>query len=419
MTGRHFLFVQAPFGRFSRRLADRLRAEGHRVTRVIFNGGDLYDWHFRHAHLFWAPTGRYRGWIRRLLAREAVTDIVTYGDGHYYTDVAIEEAREAGLAIACLEQGYLRPNWITLAPDGVNGESTLPKDPAVYFRYGAPVAELEGAHATLGTITQNNVINILIFSLVFYFSAPFFPFYRSPVYMPGYVTGLAHLFRYRQLKRRAKEIQAQETGILEAGWPYYLALMQRPGDSQILRHAEQHEVRDFYRETIESFARHAPKDHHLVFKCHPLDQGLSGHARGIRRAAERQAVADRVHFLDGGQLARLARNSVGAVTVNSTAGLAALNAGAKTKALGTAVYAIPGLTYQDSLDSFWCAEFEPDNELFLRFRYLMAELTQVFGSYSTEEGMTTAVETCAQRLIDGLPTLATIAARQQATASGG
>ncbi len=414
MAERHFLFVQTPFGSFPRRLAKRLRDDGHRVTRVIFNGGDLCSWGFAQAHFFLAPTGRYRDWIARLLRRQAVTDVVTYGDGHYYTEVAIEEAAKLGIATACLEQGYLRPNWITLEPSGVNGSSSLPRDPAVYMQLGESLDELPGAHEAMGTITRNNTLNILRYSLLFYFLAPLFPFYRSPVYMPGYVTGLAHLWRYYYGKTLTEKLEREVQAIFDLEQPYYLALTQRPGDSQLLRHSRFPQVRDFYRYTIDSFAKHADPTHHLVFKCHPLDQGLSGHPRGIREAARKAGVTDRVHFIDGGPLAELVKQSAGVITVNSTAGLAALNFGAKCINLGRAVYGIPGLTFQGELADFWASEEVPDEVLYLRFRSLMAEMTQVLGSYATEKGIAYAVETCATRLTEGLPTVESIAARRVA-----
>jgi len=387
------------------------------VTRVIFNGGDLCAWGPRHAHFFMAPTGRYPAWIARRLARSQVTDLVTYGDGHYYTEVAAEEARKQGIAVCCFEQGYMRPNWITLERDGVNGSSRLPHDPEIYRRLGRPLDELPGARESLGSITRNNVLNIVAYSVLFYFLAPLFPFYRSPVYLPGIVTGLAHLWRYYYKRLTSDGGAAAERRILEDGRPYFLALMQRPGDSQILRHSALPRVRDFYRTVIASFARQAPTDHLLVLKCHPLDQGLSGHRRGIARAARACGVAERVRYIDGGQLATLVRTSAGVVTVNSTAGLAALNFSAKAKTLGKAVYDLPGLTYQGDLDSFWTAETLPDHELFLRYRELLAHMSQIFGSFSTEQGMTAAIETAAERLIGGLPSVPDVA-RERLGAGG-
>ncbi|MBC6406243.1 MAG: hypothetical protein GDA41_11100 [Rhodospirillales bacterium] len=401
---RHFLFVQAPFGEFSKRLAARLRSGGHRVTRVILNGGDLHNWGFAEAHFFLGRTERYRDWIAYLLKREVVSDVISYGDGHYYTEVALEEAKALGLRLACLEQGYLRPNWVTLELDGVNGNSSLPDNPSFYRRFGIPLSELPDAHVILGNITRNNVLNITAYSFLLYFLAPFFPFYRLPVYMPGYVTGLAHLFRYYIDKLQRGQAARDQAHILSLQAPFFLGIMQRPGDSQLVKHSEFPEVRFFYRAAIESFARNAPAESHLLFKCHPLDQGFSGHARGIRQNARQMGVAGRVHFLNGGSLAPLVRKSVGVITVNSTAGLAALNFGTKCKTLGKAIYNIEGLTFQGPLDSFWQSQNMPDKDLFLRFRQLMVEMTQVLGSFSTKDGVALAVETIAKRLIGGLPT---------------
>ena len=275
MVKRHFLFVQAPFGEFSKRLAARLRSGGHRVTRVILNGGDLHNWGFAEAHFFLGRTERYRDWIAHLLKRQAVSDVVVYGDGHYYTEVVLEEAKALGLRLACLEQGYLRPNWVTLEPGRINGNSLLPDDPNFYRYLGIPLNQLPGTPVNLGSITRNNVLNITIYSFLLYFLAPFFPFYRLPVYMPGYVTGLAHLFHYYIDKLQRGQIARDEAHILSLQAPFFLGIMQRPGDSQLVKHSEFPQVSCFYRAVIESFAGNAPVESHLLFKYHPLDQGFS------------------------------------------------------------------------------------------------------------------------------------------------
>ena len=41
-------------------------------------------------------------------------------------------------------------------------------------------------------------------------------------------------------------------------------------------------------------------------------------------------------------------------------------------------------------------------------------MTQVLGSFSTERGMVLAIETCARRLIEGLPTVESIRAERLA-----
>ena len=78
------------------------------------------------------------------------------------------------------------------------------------------------------------------------------------------------------------------------------------------------------RTVIASFARHAPAPAQLVFKTHPLDNGLERWGRLIAQTATDAGVPDRVHLADGGSLPAWLACVEGLVTLNSTAGLEAL-----------------------------------------------------------------------------------------------
>ncbi len=103
-------------------------------------------------------------------------------------------------------------------------------------------------------------------------------------------------------------------------------------------------------------------------------------------------------FLDGGELNTLARGAEGAVTINSTAGLATIGFGCPTKVLGRAVYDIEGLTDRKPLSLFWGSPDAPDNDLFLRFRHVIMERTQINGAFYTLSGVKMAVATATERL---------------------
>src|SRR5690606_7063852 len=87
--------------------------------------------------LFW-PIGQvssFRGqfshWGEYLAAyclNHQVTDIVLFGDSRPYHRVAINRARRLGISIHVLEEGYLRPDWVTLEHGGSNALSALPRD---------------------------------------------------------------------------------------------------------------------------------------------------------------------------------------------------------------------------------------------------------------------------------------------------
>src|SRR2546423_9684242 len=80
------------------------------------------------------------------------------------------------------------------------------------------------------------------------------------------------------------------------------------------------------------------------------------------------------------------------VTVNSTSGLAALELGKPTIALGNAIYDMPGLTDRSGLDAFWSRQEAPDPGLFDAFRKVVIQLTQVNGGLYCRDGIALAAK---------------------------
>src|SRR4051812_39227360 len=75
---RHFLFVTAPFGGFSRQLARLLRREGALCSRILLNGGDLADWGVSNAKVYRNGQDAWPTWIQRYLVEEGVSDLITH-----------------------------------------------------------------------------------------------------------------------------------------------------------------------------------------------------------------------------------------------------------------------------------------------------------------------------------------------------
>ncbi|MFQ5567915.1 MAG: capsule biosynthesis protein CapA, partial [Paracoccaceae bacterium] len=125
-VGRVFLFLQGPHGPFFRQLAARLTGAGAHVRRIAFNPGDEAEWAGAGPlERYLGPPGAYPEWIAHQLAVHRVTDIVLYGDSRPEHARAIEVARPRGVLCHCLEEGYLRPHWVTYERWGNNGNSPL------------------------------------------------------------------------------------------------------------------------------------------------------------------------------------------------------------------------------------------------------------------------------------------------------
>jgi capsular polysaccharide export protein len=118
----------------------------------------------------------------------------------------------------------------------------------------------------------------------------------------------------------------------------------------------------------------------------------------VMRAAREQGVARRVRYIDGGHLPTLLSHCRGVVTVNSTAGFSALIHRRPVKALGRAIYDLPGLCFQGDLDEFWTRGSAPDAALLQAFRSLVVAETQVRGDFYSRRGVRQVVSGSLLRL---------------------
>jgi len=151
---------------------------------------------------------------------------------------------------------------------------------------------------------------------------------------------------------------------------------------------------------LRSFAHSSPKDVHLVVKIHPLDPNPFKWKRMVLSGARRFHIADRVHFLDGGNLQKLLYSAQGMITINSTTGIATLQEGIATKILGSAIYDIEGLVSKQSLDEFWNDPTHPDIPLRDAFIKALTDTVQLKGTYYQQPGLDNAVEEAAHRLLN-------------------
>src|SRR5262249_5113254 len=149
---------------------------------------------------------------------------------------------------------------------------------------------------------------------------------------------------------------------------------------------------------LTSFAGHAAPASRLVVKLHPLDSGIYDWAAMTRHAAVGVGVSDRLTILDGGSIDAPLALSRGVVTINSTVGIRALTLGQAVVALGSAIYDMPGLTFQGDLDAFWSAGGPPDPSLLDAFRRVLAARALIPGSFFSKPGLKVAVEAAVARL---------------------
>jgi len=386
---RHFLFLQGPHGPFFNRLGKMLRRAGADVTRVGFNAGDRFFWRdkasyvpFTHSLDIWAET------LADLLETRGITDILLYGDTRPIHAEAVRQATAKGLRVHVLEEGYLRPYWATYERGGSNGHSRLTGLSIDEMRQALEMSDPDapspsGSH--WGEMRQH----------IFYGAAyHWFVMFANRAYrnvqrhreLPVATELRLYLNRLLFMPVHAVDRILATWRIRFGGYPYHLALLQLEHDESFRKHSSFERMEDFLSLVVEGFAQGAPSHHHLVIKAHPLETGRRPLRRMIRDLAEQRGLADRVHYVRGGKLAKTLNDARSAVTINSTAGQQVLWRGIPLKAFGTSVYDKPELVSDQPLKAFFASPKRPDMRAYKDYRRFLLETSQIPGGFYSSQG---------------------------------
>jgi capsule polysaccharide modification protein KpsS len=374
---RHALLLQGPAGPFFRRFGDELAADGVRVTKVNLHAGDALFYSGPGTLSYRGALADWREWVTNLMRTQHIDGVFVFGDCRSYHRLAIEAARELGVAVWVFEEGYLRPDWITLERDGVNGNSQLPRTPEVYLdAYRAagspPEKPIEHVGQTFALGAWYSTLNAVAFT----FANQRFPLYEHHRNLSaGY-----HAYHWVLGASRKAYFARTEEGVLEDivdRWSgrYFFVPLQVHCDFQI-QHSPYDDVTDFIHEVVASFASDAPKDCALVLKHHPMDRPFRDYTRLFRDLAREHGLEGRLYYVHDLHLPTLLQNARGTVTINSTVGLSSIHHGTPVMTMGTAVYDIDGLTRQGTLADMWSDPGTVNRELVLAFRWWLLESSQ-------------------------------------------
>jgi len=374
---KHTLLLQGPIGPFFGHLADFLELNGQVVSKINFNGGDRYYYGNRASDDFTGTPAAFRSYLNDYLDARTVDSIVLFGEWRLHHQIAWVVAHERNIDVYVFEEGYLRPHYVTLEPQGVNAYSSIPRD-ANYLK-SAPIFS--------DSPTPLNVaFNRVMWRCIRYYMAAWalrvrFRRYIHHRSMNAIAEGARWIlsgFRkhwYRLVDRKTLE------RITHCDGGYFLVPLQVQNDSQLRFHSDFARAEVFIEEVVKSFSLHAPADKLIVFKHHPMDRAYSNYTRFFKKIAVKYGLVGRVLYIHDGWLPGLLSKSCGVVTINSTVGFSALGHLTPVKTLGDAFYNVGGLVSSESLDEFWTNPGEVDKELFNRLKSVVLQQTQLNMSF--------------------------------------
>jgi len=375
--GKKIVLLQGPVGPFFRRLAQDLTWAGAQVCKINFNGG---DWLFysQDCTQFRGNPQEWPAFFEAFLLEKNIDLVFLFGDCRPIHVAAHEIAVKRGLAIGVFEEGYIRPDYITLEGIGVNARSNLSKSPLDYLNGPAtPCPE----PLPVGRTFRFSALWAMAYYAASHALRPFFPHYQHhrPLNIWEGLFWLRGFWRRRAYKHKERHLLATLSGPLSG--KYFLVPLQVPIDSQVLIHSNYPVMGNFISEVLCSFAAHADPQTSLVFKHHPLDRGYNDYSKLIADLARQLGLQKRVLYIHDQPLPQLLDHSLGVVVVNSTVGFSAVHHGKPVKTCGLAFYDMHGLTFQGPLAEFWTNSQPPDPELYRRFRESVIARTQLNGNF--------------------------------------
>lgn len=375
-SGKTVLLLQGPVGTFFHRLAIKMKKNKTKVFKLNFNGGDF---------LFY-PSGKrckcdekdLENFYENFFKEKKIDAIVMYNDCRLIHAKAIKVAKELGIGIWIFEEGYLRPYCITFEKDGVNANSSLPRDKNFYLSCSIStqesIKEISGGFKFMA-------FSAFLYWLFSFLLAPFFnnKLHHRTLYPFEFLFWFRSLYRKYLYKLTEKKLN-QKIYSLEK--KYFLAILQVYNDTQIKHHYKK-SIEEFIEELILSFANHARAKSYLVFKHHPMDRGYRNYSKLIDELSQKYHVEGRILYVHDTYLPTLLKKALGCITINSTVGLSAILEGCPTKVCGNAFYNFEGLAYPKKLQFFWreAHAYKPNPSLVINFKNYLLNTNQFNGNF--------------------------------------
>ena len=379
---KNILFLQGPIGFFFRDLDLLFRSKGATTFKITLNAA---DWLFSNKDDTYPFKGERDEWIHFIesfLKEKKIDKIFLFGDCRFYQSHAIEMSMKLDIDVFVFEEGYVRPDFVTMERYGVNNFSKISRDP--YFYTALEDDYLKPSN----TLPAHPKYSRMAFAAVFYYLASHFFAFRYPHYVhhrePNAVKEFfwwwRNIFRKVKYKFTEKGLLAKLTGKLSK--KYYFVPLQTHNDFQLTEHSDFSTIENFITEVLHSFTEYAPKETLLVIKHHPSDRGRKNYEVYISELSKQLGISERVITMHDLHLPSCLKNAIGTVTINSTVGISSLFHRTPTITLGDAVYDMDGLTSQGMLlDDFWENYKIPDDILFHKFRSYLIQTTQLNGSF--------------------------------------
>lgn len=386
------LFLQGPMGSFFSKFNRYLASQELETHKIDFNLGDCLFGSYHYRNFYKGEVNSWGTFFTNYIHKYKINTVFVFSLSKIFHRIARTICMRENIMLYVFEEGYLRPDFITLEPFGVNGASSLSKNPKFYLDYQSQCNFQE----------QNKIASVQANSATYFFGlCRFFSF--SYIYYGCLIFSRVFSLKFSfHKKMNIKTLWAWHKTLFsfvcnqiipfinkktnrwinEHQGNFFCVPLQVHDDSQITLYSQYEQVEDFITEVLQSFARYANKKHYLLIKHHPFDKGHVCYKKYIKHLARKLGLSDRVKYTYNADVLLCLKKSLGLVLINSTMGLSALHHNKPIICMAkSAIYNLKGLTFQGSLHLFWNNLIKPQQLLYQKFKQYLLETNQIKGSF--------------------------------------
>ena len=393
----NILFIQGPIGPFFKKLAQLCERNGSNTYKINFTLGEKIFFYGKNTLLYRQGIDEWANFLHKYLIKERIQQIFLLSDARPIHDIAIKIAKELKIEVIVFEQGYMRPNRITVERFGVNGNSNIFNNIQRIKDYANTSKKIEFNHSFYEKYVRSCIklpiyitlyVNLMLLTKFinkkYYELTPYNLTNRNILkqYSQGFLIILKKIFMPLENLINCPKSKSNIKWVKNNSKNFFLLILQLPDDYQIQRDSNFNDMYEVINKVLLSFKGNTKKKMKLMIKHHPSDKIYNNYSAYIKKCChELNIPTTRIKYICDIHLPTCLKHALGCVTVNSSVGFSSILHNTPLCCLGKAIYNIPGLIYQEDLDSFWndAENFKIDRELFFRFKNYVDYETQITG----------------------------------------
>ena len=381
IKNKEILLLQGPMGSFFKKLQLKLM-KNNSVFRIGFNKGDEFFSLKKNFYPYRDTPIRWRDFINSFLRNKKIKIIFLFGDCRFYHKIAIEEAKKLNIDAYVFEEGYIRPNYITLERNGVNFYSEIIKNRSQFLNQNK--FDNINIFEPKNNFSRKNTFSKMAFQSFFYYLIsniynshyPNYSHHREFAVFIEVKYAIINVFRL--LKNKILEFKFVKFCKKQYKNKYYLVPLQTYNDSQVIIHSKYNSIEEFIEEVLISFSKFAKKDKFIFIKHHPVDRGRKNYYKTISSISRKLNIQSRVKIIHDVHLPTLLKNAIGTIVINSSVGFSSLHHKTPVLCLGKSIYDLEGLTAKNiKLNDFWNAKLTVNFDNYLKLRSYLINKTQI------------------------------------------